>query len=215
MKRTLTMLALATMVAGTAHAQPAGRIAIGAGVGFRDYTDGKFHGRQVAVVPEYQIGLSSNPKRQGLSFGLKGGVGYSKPDRDEFIGGSRTAAGSMQSVTVMVGAGPTYRSGPFSVGLAVLAGPSFNSFSIDDDARVAYAARLGSNLNAIDVKNSIAVRPSVSLWYNLVSRVGMHTSVSYTVNRPTVETTINNVRTERQWNADRWNYQVGLGVGLF
>jgi hypothetical protein len=65
------------------------------------------------------------------------------------------------------------------------------------------------------VKNSLVVRPDVSLWYNLTSRVGLHSSVSYTMNRPEVKTTVDGVPTWSRWVADRWSYQAGLAFGVF
>jgi hypothetical protein len=215
MKKTFTALVLAAMMATTAHAQPGSRLALGAGVGFQNYRDGAFSGRSTTLVPEYHFGLTPHSDRQGLSFGLKGGLGYSRPDRSDFIGGFETSTGSLRVFSVMVGAGPSYRSGPLRIGVGVVAGPSFNSFTVDDAARAAYRDRLGATLNSIDVKNSVVVRPDVSLWYNFTDRMGLHSSVSYTTNRPIVETTVDGVRTRTRWNADRWSYQAGLAFGVF
>ena len=118
-------------------------------------------------------------------------------------------------VSVLVGAGPSYRTGPFSVGLGVVAGPSFNNFSVDDAARVAYSDRVGATLNSITAKNSITVRPNLGLWYDLTSRVALHSSVDYTVNRPRVLTDIDGTISSERWMLDRWSYQAGLAYGLF
>jgi len=215
MKKTFMTLVFATMVATAAQAQPGDHLALGAGVGFQNYVNSGFSGKSVSIVPEYHFGLTPHSDRQGWSIGLKGGIGYSQPDRSDMIGGFETRTGRLRMVPVMVGAGPSYRSGPLRIGVGVVAGPSINKFSVDDAARAAYRDRLGATLNSIDVKNSIAVRPDVSLWYNLTSRVGLHGSLSYTSNHPNVDTTVDGVRTRTRWNADRWSYQTGLALGVF
>ncbi|HZI88936.1 MAG TPA: hypothetical protein VFD83_00620, partial [Candidatus Polarisedimenticolia bacterium] len=132
MKKTCTTLALVTMLATTAHAQPGKRLALGAGVGTQNYVNGAFTGKGTRIVPEYHFGLTPHSDRQGLSIGLKGGLGYSQPDRSDPIGGFETTTGSLRIVSVMAGFGPSYRSGPLRVGMGVVAGPSFNKFSVDE-----------------------------------------------------------------------------------
>ncbi len=215
MKKTLAALVFATMLATSAHAQPGEHLALGAGVGFQNYTSGAFTGKSASIVPEYHLGLTPHSDRQGLSFGLKGGIGYSQPERSDPIGGFETRTGKLRMVPLMVGAGPSYRNGPLRIGVGVVAGPSFNKFTVDDAARSAYRDRLGATLNSIDVKNSFAVRPDVSLWYNFTSKVGLQSSVSHTTNRMNVDTTVDGVTSRTRWNADRWSYQFGLAYGVF
>jgi hypothetical protein len=213
--KTFTVLVLAATLATAAHAQPNGRLKLGVAVGFHEYSNGNFSVQSVSISPHYGIGFSSNTHRQGLSFGLRGGIGIAHPDRSDDVAGSRIQTGSLRSVAVMGGAGSTYRTGPLSIGLAVVAGPSFNKFSLDEAMRVAYRDHYGATLNSIEVKHSVAVRPNVSIWYNLTDRLGLQSSVGYTANRPTVETTINGVTTRGRWNADRWSYQTGFAFGIF
>lgn len=215
MKKTCTMFVLATLLATTAHAQPGEHFALGMGVGFHNYKDNGFQGKKVAIIPEYHFGLTPHSEREGLSFGLKAGLGYSNPDRSDFIGGFETTTGTLRMVALMVGAGPSYRNGPVRLGMGIVAGPSFNKFTVDDAARAAYRDRLGETLNSIEMKNSFAARPDVSLWYNFTDKVGLHSSVGYTINRPIVETTVNGVQSRMRWNADRWSYQAGLAYGIF
>jgi len=214
MKRTFAAVLFAAMFATTAHAQPDGRVSIGAGLGFHDYRDSAFPKGSWSVVPEYNLRWSHGD-RQGLSFGLKGGITYSQPSRDDFIGGLQTKTGDLRMVSALVGAGPTYRTGPFSISTGVVAGPSFNSFSVDDAARAAYSDRLGATLNSIKVKNSMVVRPTLGLWYDLSSRWALHSSVDYTVNRPMVTTTVDGETNSSRWMLDKWGYQAGVAFGLF
>jgi len=215
MKKTLAAIVLAAMVSSTACAQPAAHVSLGAGVSFHDYRSTHLSSGNPSFGPDYHLGLASNHRRQGLSFGFKGGISYSRPDRSEPIGGVATRTGELRALALMAGVGPTYRTGPFSIGMNVLAGPSFNHFEVDDAARTAYRDRYGVTLNSIGVKSSIAVRSGVGLWYNFTDRVGLHSSVSYTVNRPVVTATFNGVTNTSRWMLDRWSYQAGLAVGLF
>ena len=216
MKKTLAALFLAAMVMATAaHAQPGDHVAVGVGLGWHNYKDPAFSSTNPSIVPEYHFGLTPHAGREGLSIGLKGGIGYTNVDRSDFIGGFETRSGTLKMIPAMVGFGPSYRTGPVRIGMAVVAGPSFNNFSIDNAARAAYSERTGATLNSIKVENSVAVRPDVSLWYKFTDRVGMHSAVSYTVNRPMVRTTVDGVTTSERWNTDRWNYQAGLALGIF
>jgi hypothetical protein len=215
MKMTLAALFLPAMMATAAHAQPGDHVALGVGLGWHNYKDPAFSSTNPSIVPEYHFGLTPHASREGLSIGLKGGIGYTNVDRNDFIGGFETHSGSLKMIPAMVGFGPSYRSGPVRIGVAVVAGPSFNNFSIDNAARVAYRERTGATLNSVKVENSVAVRPDMSLWYNFTDRVGLHSSVSYTVNRPMVRTTVDGVTSSERWNTDRWNYQAGLAYGIF
>ena len=215
MKKMLAMVALTATTAIAAHAQPGDHVALGVGVGFNSYRDGAFSSQNPAIVPEYHFGFASHGNRQGLSLGLMGGISYLAPDRRDFIGGFQTRNGNLRMVPVMVGAGPSYRTGPFRVGVGVVAGPSFNSFSVDDGARAAYRDRLGATLNSIKVENSFAVQPNLSAWYNLTNWMGLHSSAGYTFNRPMVRTTVDGVTSSTRWNTDGWSYQAGLAFGLF
>jgi hypothetical protein len=215
MNKTIAALVLVAVSATAAHAQPGQRLALGAGIGFHDYADKSFSSKNPSVVPEYHIGLTPNGSREGLRFGWKGSIGYSNPDRSDFIGGLETKSGNLRMIPLMAGAGPSYRTGPLSIGVGVVAGPSFNKFSIDDAARAAYRDRLGATLNSIEVQNSLAVRPDASLWYNFAPWVGLHSSVTYTINRPMVKTTVNGVTTSTRWKTDRLGYQAGLAFGVF
>jgi hypothetical protein len=199
----------------SAHAQSGQHVGLGAGVGFHDYADKSFSSTNPTIVPEYQFALTPHRDRNGFSFGLRGGIGYSNPDRNDFIGGAETKSGSLQMIPVMAGAGPSYRTGPLRIGMGVVAGPSFNKFSVDDAARAAYRNRLGATLNSIEVQNSVAVRPDASIGYDITSWVGIHTSVGYTINRPTVKTTVDGVTTSTKWKADKLGYQAGLVFGVF
>jgi hypothetical protein len=214
MKSAFAALVLAVM-ATAAHAQPGDHLGLGVGIGFQDPHGRGFSSKGPTIVPEYHLGLTPHARHDGLSWGVRGGIGSTNPDRTDFIGGVQTRTGSLRMVPVMVGGGPSYRTGPWKIGVGVVAGPSFNRFSVDDAARAAYHDRTGATLNSIEVENSFAARPDVSVWYNLTSRLGLHGSLGYTVNRPMVKTTVDGVTTSTRWNADKLSGHTGFAVGIF
>src|SRR5262249_32977677 len=132
------VLAATTAMATAAHAQPRGHLALGVGVGYHNFQNDAINTTGLSIVPEYHLGLSTNGRKEGWSWGLKGGVGYANTDLDEPIGGFETRNGKLRTIPVMVGAGPSYRTGPWRLGVGVVAGPSFNHFTVDDAARAAY-----------------------------------------------------------------------------
>ncbi len=61
---------------------------------------------------------------------------------------------------------------------SLVAGYSFNGLNVD-------ATRAGPG-RAIDVENSLAARPGVSVWFDATERVGLNLRVGYVVSRPKV-----------------------------
>src|SRR5262249_30790221 len=108
-----------------------------------------------------------------------------------------------------------YTEGPLSVGISFIAGPSFNSFSVDDAARSAYRSRLGVELNDVDVKTSLAVRPAVGIWIDVGPRIAVGSTIDYMVNRITAETTTGGVRSSTKWKTDHLGIHFGVVFGLF
>src|SRR5262245_2550998 len=102
MQKTLAALVLAATMTTTAHAQPGDHVALGAGIGFNTFRDGAFSSGNPFIVPEYHFGLSSHSNRQGLSFGLTGGISYLAADRSDFIGGFETRSGRFSMISAMV-----------------------------------------------------------------------------------------------------------------
>ena len=217
MSKLIAVVLLVAFSAAAAQAQPGSRVSLGGGIGWTNYSDGAFTTRtNPRLVPEYHFQLKAYSERtNGLKWGVKGGLGYSTPDRHDFIGAFETKTGSLRMIPVMAGGGPSYQMGPMRLAAGVVAGASFNHFTVDDAARTAYRDRLASTLNSINAKNSLVVRPDASLWYNFTPSLGLHSSMSWTFNRPRVETTVNGVTSSTRWNADHLGYQVGLAYGVF
>jgi hypothetical protein len=211
--RTLLVLSMVVMLAPAARAQTGKHLALGAGLNLHHYADGDFGSKNPGVDFVYRI-VRNPGKGDGWNWETKTSVSWSKTDTRTDIGGSSTQLGRLQTIPIMVGVQRAYHQGPMKVGTWVVAGPSFNRFDTDGAARSAYAS-LGSELNSVDVNNSIAVRPGLSAWYDLGSWIGLHGSASYTFNRPTAKTTVDGVTTSSTLNTDHASFDLGLAIGIF
>jgi opacity protein-like surface antigen len=189
------------MLASSAQAQTDRRLAIGVGLGFHKYIHDDFSQKSPGVGLVYRIGKPG--ARQGWSLEPKGTVDWFSTNALDHAGGVETRLGKIRSIPVLVGAGPSYRNGRTKVGIAVMAGPSFNHFTVD------------KSVSSITVKSSVMVRPEASLWYDVSSRLGVHVGLGYVYSRPSAETTSGGTTTKATWKTDHVNLSVGLAVGIF
>ena len=209
-------LALFVMVlsAPSAWAQTGKHVAIGGALGVTSYTDKDFSSRNPGVSPTYRIILSTQAK-DGWSWAPKSSLGWSKRNTTTDIGGIRTHLGKLQTILIMAGVQRVFRQGPRQIGFGVVGGASLNHFDVDSAPRAAYLGRLGRTLNDVKVKNSFAVKPEVSAWYDLNQWFAVQGSVSYLFNGPKAETTAGGVTTSAIWKTDHASASVGLVVGIF
>lgn len=210
--RSLVILML--LVAAPAMAQTGKHVALGASVGVTKYVDDRFHSKSPDISPAYRLSLKTN-RADGWSWALKSGLGWSRRDVSDDVGGSDTKLGKLQTILIMGGGQRVYRQGPFQVGAGIVAGPSFNQFDVDQAARDAYQANLGVALDDIKVKTSLAARPDFSAWYDLNAWLGVGATVSYTFNRPKAETSAGGVTTSSTWKTDHTSASLALVVGIF
>ena len=209
-------LLLILVAAPAALAQTGKRVAIGGAIGLTRYADDDFGfgSKDPSFSLAYRVRM--NPAaRSGWAWAPKSSFGLTKRDASSDIGGTRTHLGQLQTIQVMGGVQRVMHQGPWQVGLGVAAGPSINDFSVDAGARDAYQSRLGTDLGDVNVKNSIAVKPEFSAWYDLSRMLGVQGSLSYLFNRPKVETTSGGVTTTSTWKTDRASAKLGLVVGIF
>ena len=162
MRNTILGLILVLAAREVAFAQTGKHVAVGAGFVINEFDDSDFSQTNPSPTFEYRIRLKPD-SRQGWNWTLSGAFDWFRPDVARDIGGQSTRLGQLRARPVMAGIEREYTQGPVSFGISVVAGPSFNSFSVDDAARSAYRARLGRELNDVSVKTSFAVRPGVSL----------------------------------------------------
>jgi hypothetical protein len=205
---------LMMMLAPAALAQTGKHVALGGAIGLTRYIDRDFSVRNPDVSLAYRINLKPE-RKDGWTWALKSGLGWSKRKTSTDIGGTRTLLGKLQTVLIMGGVQRAVRQGPWQVGFSVVGGASINHFDLDNGARDASQSRLGRDLSDIKVKNSIAVRPELSAWYDLSKWFAVQGSLSYIFDRPKAETTSGGVMTSSTWKTDHASASVGLVVGIF
>jgi len=202
MKGLLLFLVGLVTLASAAHAQTGRHVAVGVGLSYHKYVDGDFSQKNPGVSIVYRLAWKPG-SHEGWRLEPKLYVDWFKTDVRTDIAGVGTHIGKLRSIPLLVGAGPAYRHGRTKVGVAVVAGPSFNKFTKDSSA------------SPVAVKNSFAVRPDASLWYDVSSRLGLHVGVSYLYNRPTADPASGSTAGSGKWKTDHLNYSAGFAIGLF
>jgi hypothetical protein len=215
MRKTLILLLVLVLFPVPAMAQTDKHVALGAEIGFRHFVDDHFSRKNPSFSVLYRLSRNPSMRKQGWVWRLGGTVGYSHTDFDTDVGGLDTGMGSLRTIPALVGIERAYRHDRMKVALSALAGPSFNKFSVDGASRDTYEARLGVPLENIEVKNSVAVRSGVGVWYDLSSRVGLHAGAYYLYHRPSATTTAGGVSSSETWRMDRVSLSTGLAIGIF
>jgi opacity protein-like surface antigen len=197
----LALVGLAT-IASVADAQTGRHVALGVGLGFHKYVDGDFKQKSPSLSIIYRLAFKTGVK-DGWTLEPKGTIDWFKTDVRADVGTADVHIGKLRSIPVLVGAGPSYRHGRVKVGVAIVAGPSFNHFTADNTT------------TSIKVKNSVVVRPDTGIWYDVSSRLGLHANVGYVYNRPTADTSTGGSTTSEKWKTDHVNFSVGFAIGVF
>ena len=196
----LALLGVA-MITSAVQAQTGRRVSLGLGLGFHEYVDNDFSQKSPGLSVVTRLALRPGVT-QGWAFDLRGKIDWFKTDVRTGVGNVDTHIGTLRSFPVLVGAGPSYRHGRTKVGVAILAGPSFNHFTADNSA------------TSITAKTSVFVLPEASLWYDVSSRLGLHAGSGFVYHRPTAETTSAGSTTSAKWKTDHLNFSVGFAVGF-
>ena len=214
MKKTL-ILCLLGLFPMTAQAQTGKHVSIGAAIGWRDFSDSRFTAKNPSPAFLYRFSRDPNQRKQGWVWRLGGTVGYTHADLSSDVGGADTKMGRLQTIAVLGGLERAYRHNQFKVGASVLAGPTFNSFAVDNAAREAYQDRLGVPLEEVKVQNSLAVRSGVGMWYDVNNWVGIHAGVYKWFGQTTATTTAGGVSTDDTWKNDKLTASMGIALGIF
>jgi hypothetical protein len=197
-----------------AFPQTGKHVAVGGGFVINEYADGSFNEDQPRPSFVYRIRLKPD-SRHGWHWTPSGAFDWFRPDVTTNVVGQSTRLGELRARPVMAGIAREYSQGPLNLGVSLIAGPSFNAFSVDDAARTAYRTRLGTELNGVSVKTSLAVRPGGGVWYDLGRWIAVGGSVDYMINRITTETTIGGVESSKKWKTDHLGFHFGIVVGIF
>jgi hypothetical protein len=195
------LLAL-TCFPAAAAAQTEGRVSVGGSVTFNSPTDDEVDS-VLGVGPLVRL----NPRK---GWGLAGALNWYRPDLRNPAGGEDDFA-RMRVRPLMLGAGYTIGNQPTLITFSIVAGPSFNSI----DFRDAFLARTGGS-PTIEIENSFAFRPGISVTHTLSPRVAVTGFGGYMVNRPdTVYVDGAGQTYENRWKADSLVLSVGLVYSLF
>jgi hypothetical protein len=117
--------------------------------------------------------------------------------------------GRLRVRPLMAGASYTITGDRLSAGLSLVGGYAFNRLSIDDPVR----EQIGSL--AAQVRNSPALRPGLSIWYQLTPRLGLNLFGGYLIHRPEMGVAAPGFTETRRLNADTWLVSAGLAVWVF
>jgi hypothetical protein len=215
MRLTLIGLCLVSILPTFAQAQTGKHVALGAQISVREFVDDHFSRSNPSFSLLYRLSRHPDERKQGWVWRLGGTVGYSHAHYETDLGGTDTKIGTARIIPVLGGVERAYRHDRVKVALSLEAGPSFNKFSIDGPARVAYEGQNGVPLEDIEVKNSVAVRAGLGAWYDLNRWVGIHTGLNYLYDRPKATTTAGGISSSETWNIDRVTLSTGFVVGIF
>lgn len=194
-------LALACLPAPAA-AQTEGRISVGGSVTLVSPWDDD-------VESVLQVGplVRLNP-REG--WGFAGALNWFRVDLQNPDGGGGDFA-RLRVRPLMAGIGYTVGSPQTLVNVSVVVGPSFNAVGFEDG----FVSRTGG-ATVIDVENSFAVRPGVSVTHALRPRVGLTGFAGYMFNRPDITYRDPAGRlSDHQWRADSLVLSAGMVYSLF
>ena len=194
MKRLIPVLLLLLVFAVPASAQMRGTWTVGAGIGKVKTTASELKSR-----PTFQPMFGRLPSDGwGFAFAFNW---FSADVLGTFVGVDEKI-GRLRTRPLMFGVGYTASRGDFSVTPSVVAGPSFNTFKIDDrwdDTFSVEASGFEERIGAV----SFAARPGVNVTYAFTSRLGVtgfggyiFNRPSFTVNRP------NGEQIETTWKSD-------------
>jgi len=115
------------------------------------------------------------------------------------------AIGQLKARPVLGGVGYTWVRGRFATKASLTAGIIFNSATLDQAL-----LDQSSGPASLDVRNSFAVRPAVSLEYALFRKLALKGTLSVLATRPSVVLTTPQGQTRGTWNASNGALQGGI-----
>ena len=204
MKRVCVLGILMLAAAVPAAAQTEGRVSVGGSVTFYKPTDEDVKS-VVGVGPLVRL----NPRK---GWGPAGALNWFTADLDNPSGASGAFA-RLRVRHLMGGVSYTIGEQPVLVSFSIVAGPSFNKLTLEDD----FLAGLPPGpAPEVDVETSIAVRPGVGLTFTVAPRVAIVGFGGYLINRPDIVYRDQNRQEFRnRWKADSVVLSVGAVYSIF
>jgi hypothetical protein len=200
-------LALAA-AAEPADAQTTGRFALGGNVGHRTAADRSLRGAT-------DLGLLWRLGHSHTGWHWSYGLGWFSTDLTLPVGGHDTELGELHVRPFMGGYGYTQVFGRTAVSANVNGGPAFVSFALTSAAHDAYRDQLGARSLSVDVGNTLVVKPTLGLWYDLSEKIGLNVSAGYTVARPKMTISSTAGDEVRRLHADMFSLKIGAVYSIF
>jgi len=204
MTRACVLASLLLCSATSAAAQTEGRVSVGGSVTYVKPTDSEVQDL-IGGGPLVRL----NPKK---GWGPAGALNWFRADLDNPSGAGGPFA-RLRVRPLMAGIAYTIGNQPALVSFSVVAGPSFNKLSFEDD----FLDTLPPGPQpSVDAETSVAVRPGVGLTYTVAPRVAIVGFGGYMINRPDVvyrDTAGQEFR--NRWKADSIVLSVGAVYSLF
>jgi hyperosmotically inducible protein len=173
-------------------------LAVGASVNTRQASNDRLAAAST-VAPLFRLG-------SGRGLGLTVGFGWFRADL-----AADSAPGALGRITVrpvMGGASYTFTDqNRWSIGASLVGGMAFNSFTLKETT--------ARDVLALEIDNSLAVRPGVSLWVDLNSRVALNVFTGYIITRPQMTFLEDGQFARRTVRADTAVVNVGMAYKVF
>lgn len=173
-------------------------LAIGASVNTRRVSDESL-AAGTTVGPLFRLG-------SGRGVGLTFGLSWFKADLA--LPSSPGPLGRITVRPVMGGASYTLTTqARWSIGASLVGGVAFNSFTLQESA--------ARDVLALEVDNSLAMRPGLSLWLDLNSRLALNVFSGYLFTRPKITFLEDGQFARRAVHADTAVFNVGMAYKVF
>jgi hypothetical protein len=179
MVRTILVVVAVLLLSSPAlYAQTDSSIAVGAALTLYDPANpDAHHPTGVGVVGRL---------RRGSGLGVTVGLDWFTSDLQTDVGGALTPVGTMRIRPIMAGVSYIRQYRRYAISGGLVAGWAINSLQQTDAERAAYRSHVGIPDASVSISNCLAVRPDVTLWYELGHHLAASASVSYMLARPTL-----------------------------
>lgn len=124
--------------------------------------------------------------RRGSGLGATVGLDWFTSDVQTGIGGQMAPLGTAIIRPVMGGLSYIRQYHRYALSTGLVGGWAFNSLRQGEAARALYRDRSGIPDARLSISNCLAVRPDVTLWYELGNHLAASASLSYMLAKPTV-----------------------------
>jgi hypothetical protein len=209
MRRLLCVLLFASVFATPAVAQQSGRFAIGLNVSERFPLDSS------SVVGRKGAGLVWRFGHAKEGWHWSYGLGWYAAHANWNVDGQQTEIGELKVRPIMAGYGYSHLMGKYTLSADVVGGYVFTGFDAQPQFVEAFRSRTGVDVTDIDVSNTIAVRPGVSLWYDFNKKIGVNVGANFTSARPKLTVTSARGTDVRRLHADMFSVRVGMVYSIF